>query len=784
MSIKELLFNTNALKSSPFRIAQNEMQLEILLISTFPDRECGIATFSQDLRNSLLDKFGETIKISVCAIENEKSTSNYQEPIKYVLEADFLESYKQLARTINENNTIRLILLQHEFGLFGGDYGNYLLHFLKEVNKPVLTIFHTVLPNPTKERLSVIQKISQLSNSVIVMTENSRRLLENDYALETPKIEVIPHGVHLVTLKNATDLKKEYQLQNKKIVATFGLLSSGKCIETAIYAMPEIIKENPDCIYLIIGKTHPEIIKREGEKYRTWLHQLVEDLGIASNVKFINEFTTNQVLHEYLQLTDIYLFTSNDPYQAVSGTFAYAMGCGCPIISTKIPQALDQLKSAGILIEFQDSMQMANAVNFLFKNPDQMNQMKLNALQNMRPSSWQNVAIQYMNLIEKEISTEELNDLKFTIPEFNLKHFFNVTTEIGIIQFSIAEQPVLDSGYTLDDNARALIALVEYFALTKDESVINLIDTYFRFIESTQQKDGSFLNYVNQFNEYTKQNFQENLEDSNGRAIYALGIFMVHQNSFNPNYFTRIQRLMENTLITVRYFKSPRAIAFAIKGLYNYNVVFNDKNINRIILELADTLIDYYAKNREPEWHWFENSITYANAIIPESLLFAFYTSNDSIYSEIAKESFHFLLEILFEKNHFSVISNRTWYHKDKEVHPFGEQPIDVAYTIIALQEFNRCFKDLNYKSFMKTAFEWYLGNNHLKQIIYNPISGGCYDGLEHNHVNINQGAESTVTYLMARVCIEKEIRTEHEFEEVYVIENSSDNKINDHVQN
>lgn len=775
MSIKELIFNTNPLKISPFRISQNETPIEILFVSSFPERECGIATFSQDLRNSLLDKFGENLTISVCAIENEKNASTYKEPVKYILEANNLDSYKKLAKTINRNETIRLIVLQHEFGLFGGDFGNYILHFLKEVNKPILTIFHTVLPNPTNERLYVIEKINQLSNSIIVMTENSQRILENDYKIERHKIEVIPHGVHLVTLQNANDLKKKYQLENKKIVATFGLLSSGKCLETAIYALPEIIKENPEIVYLIIGKTHPEIYKKEGEKYRTWLHQLIADLGVKDNVLFINEFITNQILHEYLQLTDIYLFTSNDPFQAVSGTFAYAMGCGCPIISTKIPQALDQLKSAGILIEFQDSLQMANAVNFLFKHPDKMNQMKLDALQNMRPSSWQNVAIQYMNLFEKEISMEELSELKFKIPDFNLNHFFKLTTEIGIIQFSIAEQPVLDSGYTLDDNARALIALVEYYALTKDTSVLELIDTYFRFIESTQQKDGSFLNYVNQYNEYTKQNFSENLEDSNGRAIYSLGIFMLHQKSFATNYFTRIQRLMENALINVRYFKSPRAIAFSIKGLYHYNEVFNDKNINRIILELADTLIDYYAKNREPQWHWFENSLTYANAIIPEALLFAFYTSNDGIYREIAKESFNFLLDILYEKDHFSVISNRTWYHKDKEVHPFGEQPIDVAYTIIALQEFNHCFKDVKYVEYMKTAFEWYLGKNHLQQIIYNPVSGGCYDGLEQTHVNINQGAESTVTYLMARICIEKELLTNNEFEDVYIIEDSSE---------
>ncbi len=775
MPDKEIIFSTNSMIQNPFRILNESERVEILLLTSFPERECGIATFSSDLRNSLIEKFGEVLKIIVCAIDNGNSQANYQFPVEYILEADNLKSYKQLAKAINNNNSIRMVLIQHEFGLFGGEYGEFLLHFLKDIQLPVFTTFHTVLPNPSSKRLSIVQKIAEFSTAVIVMSGNSEQILEGEYKIDQQKIEIIPHGVHLVPLQNNVFLKKKMNLENKKVLATFGLLSSGKSIETALYALPGIIIQNPDCIYLIIGKTHPEIYKREGEKYRTWLHQLAEDLGISSHVKFINEFITNQVLHEYLQLTDIYLFTSNDPFQAVSGTFAYAMGSGCPIISTKIPQAIDQLKSAGILIEFKDSMQLANAANHLFQKPEILEQMKLNALQNMRPSSWQNVAIQYMTLIEEEIAAEEIKEMKYKVPDFNLNHFFNTTSDIGIIQFSVAEQPVLDSGYTLDDNARALIAMTEYYVLTNDITVIGLIDTYFQFVESTQQKDGFFLNYVNKFNEYTEQNFIENLEDSNGRAVYALGVFMLNQKSFNPNYFSRIQRLMENALINVRYFKSPRAIAFAIKGLYNYNEVFNDKNINRIILELSDLLIDNYSKNRQPDWHWFENSITYANAVIPEALLNAYYVSNDNIYKEVAKESFHFLLDILFVKKHLSVISNRTWYSKDKEVHPFGEQPIDVAYTIIALQEFNKCFNDIKYVAYMKTAFEWYLGNNHLSQIVYNPISGGCYDGLEHDHVNINQGAESTVTYLMARICIEKEIQKQNEFVEIMEIENSTE---------
>jgi glycosyltransferase involved in cell wall biosynthesis len=773
MSNNELLIQTENISSNPFRIIQETEQLELLLISSFPNRQCGIATFSEDFRNSLIEKFGEVLKISVCAIENEPISKKLHDPISYVLEARNPSSYGILAENINKKSNIRGVIIQHEFGLFGGNYGDYLLFFLNKINLPVFLTFHTVLPNPSKERKEIVQKISKQVKKVIVMSENSSKILEKDYQINIEKIEIIAHGVHLTPLKNQESLKLKFKLSKKKVLSTFGLLSEGKSIETALYALPEIIKKHSDCIYLVLGKTHPEITKREGEKYRTRLHQLADELGVSSHVLFVNEFISLELLHEYLQLTDIYLFTSNDPFQAVSGTFAYAMGCGCPIISTKIPQAKDQLKSAGILIEFQDATQLAQSANYLLQNPTQLAQMKINALQNMRPSSWQNVAINYMTLFEEELASEEIKELKFKIPEFNLNHFFNTTSEVGIIQFSVAELPDLESGYTLDDNARALIATSEYFELTGDLSVLGLIDIYFRFVENSQQNDGKFLNYVNQFNEYTNQNFEENLEDSNGRAIYALGIFMSHQKSHHQKYFSRIERLVDNSMIHLKNIKSPRAIAFTIKGLYHFNLIKNDKSTSRIILELSDNLIDYYTKQRQHDWHWFENSLTYANAIIPESLLYAFYISNDSIFKQVAKESFDFLLEILFAKRHISIISNRTWYSKGKEVHPFGEQPIDVAYTIIALQEFGKCFNDYRYVSFMKTAFEWYLGHNHLKQIIYNPVSGGCYDGLEHNHVNINQGAESTVTYLMARICIEKEIRKHAELSEILEIQNS-----------
>jgi hypothetical protein len=470
---------------------------------------------------------------------------------------------------------------------------------------------------------------------------------------------------------------------------------------------------------------------------------------------FVNEFVSNEDLLEFLQLTDIYLFTSKDPHQAVSGTFSYAMGCNCPIISTQFPHAIDSLGNAGILIDLNDSNQLSQSTNYLFKNPQVLQSMRINALEKIKPSSWQNIAIRHLNLLNKSpnLDTEIIN---YQIPSYNLTHINNLTQALGIIQFSKAEIPDINSGYTLDDNARALIAVTEYYELTKDENALRLINTYFSFIEFMQQDGGDFLNYLDKFGYFTLQNFEENLEDSNGRAIWALGYFYSKKGLFQNQFSLRIEELIENSLQIIGALVSPRAIAFSIKGLYYFNEDKNSIVIHSLILDLADKLLVFYENTQSISWNWFENKLTYGNAILSEALLFAYAISKNENYKVIAEESFEFLLLILFEKEHFTTISNRTWFQMNEEISPYGEQPIEVAYTIMALEKFDFFFREKEYSIKMKKAFDWYHGHNRLSQIVYNPLTGGCCDGIEHDRVNINQGAESTITYLMARNSIER----------------------------
>lgn len=738
---------------------------EILFVSSFPPRECGIATYTQDLMLAISDKFGSSFTMKVCALENKPILRKYAAEVKFIIDTSNHSHYIDVAEKINKDENIKVVFIQHEFGLFAGEYGDEILYFLYTLHKPVIIAFHTVLPQPDIKRKNLITTIVNLSESVVVMTENSRKILESEYFIASKKISVIHHGTHLVSSASKDDIKYHYNLQGKHILSTFGLLGSGKSIETALDALPSIIEKFPNVVYLILGRTHPEIVKQEGEKYRTFLELKVAELGIQNYVRFVNTYLSLENLLEYLQLTDIYLFTSKDQNQAVSGTFSYAMSCSCPVISTPIPHAKEMLNDeAGIIFDFQNSEQLANGVIELLSYPDKRKQMSLKALQKINPTCWQNAAIAHSELFQNLIQNRQ--PLRYSTPIISLEHIKRLTTATGIVQFSKIHNPDLSSGYTLDDNARALVALTRHYELTDDASDLKLIEIYLNFIKFAQQPDGKFLNYVDENGNYHEKNQYVNLEDSMGRSIWALGEFILHRNLFSNSLIKVAEEIMVRTIPQIAKFESPRAMAFAIKGLYFFNLIKKSDGINFLIKEVADELVLKYQKSSDNDWRWYENYLTYANSIMPEALLYAYLETGNVLYKNTAKSSFDFLLSTTFKDKKIKVISNRGWYTKGKIKNNFGEQPIDVAYTILSLDLFYTVFKNYDYKNKMETAFSWFNGNNHLHQIIYNPVTGGCQDGLEERNVNLNQGAESTVCYLLARLTMDKYMESEEEIKE------------------
>lgn len=725
----------------------------VLLMSTFPPTECGIATFTTDLYHAISHQFGNCFNLAKCQLSTKYNNLN---PSEYHLNPKVQEDYKYTAKAINENNRIKLIHIQHEFGLFGGSYGSYLFSFLETIIAPVMITFHTVLPGPNEELKKVVCKLDKYVSSIIVMTQQSAKILMEDYGISSEKIKIIPHGTHLNEWRDNTEIKKKYGLFNRQVISTFGLIGPGKSIETALRALPEIKKKIPSVIYLIVGKTHPNNFVNGVDEYRLFLKKLAKELIIEDHVIFLDHYLELPELLEILQATDLYLFTSKDPNQAVSGTFTYAMSCACPIIATSIPHTRELLTpDIGKIIEINNSSQLAKYSIEILTHPDLKKEMSLNAYKKSRATIWENIAV-----LQAEAYLEHLEmipELKYSYDPIKLNHLKKLTTEFGIIQFSQINIPDLNSGYTLDDNARALIALCNYNSLYPDKKNLKLIAIYLNFIKRCQTKDGSFINYIDRFQETHIKNDYVNLEDSNARAIWALGTLLSHRKNLPENYSSIAFSILEKSMSWISGTMSPRSIAFLIKGIYLCDGVLSVENRKNLIISLADKLVTRYDLNKEKDWNWFEEYMTYANSVLPEAMLYAYKVTNEEDYKDIAQESFKFLLKKLFVKDTFRTFSNDGWYLKEHtNIKGYGEQPIDVAYTIEALALFYETFKSPRHLSLLKKAFSWFLGNNHLKQFIYNPLTGGCHDGLEEKNVNLNQGAESTICYLMARLTVER----------------------------
>lgn len=728
----------------------------MLIVSSYPPRECGIATFSNDIVNAVKIVFGNTLPIEVCALQNNEHHFQYGDEVKYVLKSYSLDDYRLVAEKINERSDIGLVCIQHEFGLFGGEYGDYILAFILALNKPILTVFHTVLPNPDEKRKKVVHAITDLSDQIIVLTKKSQEILIDFYDCPLTKTIVIPHGTHSTLWEQKKKLKIKYGFSNRIVLSTFGLISQNKSIETVLYALPEIVTKYPEVIYLVIGKTHPEVIKNEGEKYRETLINTVKELHLENNVVFINEYLELKQLLEYLTLSKIYLFSSKDPNQAVSGTFAYAMSCGCAVISTPIPHAVEVLVDGnGILLKhFDQSEEFKQAILHLIENKEERMAMGRNAFSLAHATTWENIAIQYRLLFDQLTNREE--DLKFNYPPIKLDHIEKLTTDYGILQFSKFSKPDPESGYTLDDNARALINMAMYYKIYPDVGVLKLANTYLNFVEGIQQDNGWFDNYKNFDHELTKQNEEVNLEDANGRALWSLGTVIAHRDTLPIEMVLRAEKCWNKSIERINDIVSPRAIAYALKGLYNYYSVYKSETIKTNIEQLADKLLHHYNINSEENWCWYEDYMTYANNVLPEAMMYSYLVTKKPKYKKIATITFDFLLSHYFMKGQLKVISNRGWFKKENERKFYGEQPIEVATTIVALDLFYEITRNKKYKEQLKLAFMWFLGNNHLKQIMYNPENGASYDGLEDTHININQGAESTLCYFKARLIMEK----------------------------
>ncbi len=742
----------------------------ILYVGTFPPRACGIATFTQDLTNAIDKEYHPSVKSQILAV-NDNGTSIYNYPNKVrmqVREIDIAD-YLKLAHEINRNPQIKLVNVQHEYGIFGGEWGNYLIPFLELLNKPIVVTMHTVLPHPTDFVKHITQEFVDRADGVVVMTKTSAQLLQEVYGISKKKITVIPHGVHHVAFPSKSKAKRKLNLSGRTVLSSFGMLNRDKGIEYAIAALPKVVEKYPDALYLVLGATHPVVRKQQGEVYRNKLKKLVAKLKLEDHVKFYDKYMDLEELIEFLKATDIYLSPTLNPLQAVSGTISYALSAACPIIATANQYATDVInQERGILVRFKNSKDIEKALLELLGDPKRRKEMKKAAYFYSRHMTWQNVALSYFKFFNNfaKIVPRESGKL----PPVNLDHLQTLTNQFGIIQFAVHTKPDPGSGYCLDDNARSLLAYLMLYRQKPLKIYLDQIEKYFKFIKFVQKGSGKFYNFVNYNKSITDKS---DSEDTFGRAIWALG-FLIATDKLPENMKRSACAIFRKAKRWIKELKSLRAISFAILGLnyllenYDNYAVRDEKKAESekqelvgLVKKLANTLVKNFeqtSKNGKnaKKWPWFEDALTYSNYKLPEALLRAAKLTGEKRYREVAEETMKFLGRVSFEHGYFSAIGQDGWYHRDGRRAYFDQQPEDTASAVEALATAFEVTKKKTYAEQAKRAFEWFLGKNHLNQMIYDEQTGGCYDGLGRESINFNQGAESTISYLLARLAVER----------------------------
>src|SRR4030042_3848220 len=636
----------------------------IVFISTFPPRQCGIATFTADLANTVNQTFRPFIESKIVAMNmSDISHLPYSDKVIFQISQPNVKDYVNTALGLNQLKKVRLVNIQHEFGIFGGEYGSYIILFLKKIKKPVVVTFHTVLPSPDKKMLDVVQNIAKYSKGIIVMTRYAKELLERDYGLNPIQIQVIPHGIHNVPYRTSESAKSALGLSGKLVLLNFGLLSPTKGVEYIIEALPPVVKKFPKVQFIIAGVTHPVVLEQEGESYRNSLIKRVYELGLNNHVLFYNTFSNLNKLLRFLEATDIYLSSSLNPKQTVSGTLSYAMGSGRPVISTSFAQAKEDITDkVGILIDFKNPQAFTNSIIKLLSNDQLRLQMGKNAYFRTRHMTWENVSLSYIKYFTQFVP--ELSKEQRKLPPIKLTHLAKLTDNFGVIQFAKLTEPDISSGYTLDDNARALIVAATHYKKFLVPSSLKLVSIYLNFICRVTKPDGYFNNYVNSNRSVNeKRNLQENSEDSSARSLYALALVsttkQIPKHLKHQAHYIFEQSFRKNVVFT-----SPRAIAFYIKALCCMLSKWKETNMIAVLRYNCEQLMTLYEKSHSPDWEWFESYLTYSNAVLPEALLLGYKITRERRYLEVSEITFNFLINHTFKDNLYIPIGQSGWFRK------------------------------------------------------------------------------------------------------------------------
>ena len=735
----------------------------ILLIGSYVPRQCGIGTFTHDLATSIAEHVHgvplvSSDSVSIAAMNDLDSEYSYGPEVKVQIGQHRREDYRSAAEIINTSR-IDVVCLQHEYGLFGGDSGEYLLDLLGRLRKPLVSTLHTVLTEPTSKQKEILQRICQRSSVVVVMANRARLILNEVYGVPMERIRMIHHGVPDVPFADTEPFKERFGLEGRPVILTFGLLSPSKGIETMLDALAEIIPDFPNVAYIVLGVTHPGVKRESGELYRLSLERRAVELGIQENVLFHNRFVSNDDLREYLLAADVYVTPYRAREQITSGTLAYALASGRAIISTPYWHAQELLAGGrGRLADFGKVDEFSMHLRGLLGDDKKRTEVRQAAYDFGRAMVWSSVAAQYAESFAhaqttfatsgRDLVADRKVLMRMSLPEVHLDHLLTMTDDTGLLQHAVFATPDRNHGYCLDDNARGLIVASMVWSLFQDERILQPLHVYLAFLHYAQDADkGRFRNFMSYDRRWLED---DGSDDCQGRAVWALGYLITHApNESAGQLATKLFRKALEGIPTLNY---PRSWSFAILGLHYYLRKHSDDDDARgQMADLAGKLNRMFVENESNDWPWMEKTVTYDNARLPQALIIAGTVLKQQDLVDRGLHVLAWLLEKQTAKDgHLSIIGNEGWMPRDGERARFDQQALEPAALIGACKAAYRASGSTKWLVEMRRCFEWYVGRNDIDRAMIDFKSRGCYDGLTPEGINENQGAESVLSWLLS----------------------------------
>ena len=746
-------------------MSANKVQADkslIAFVSDYLPRCCGIATFTHDLCEAVAKQAGDDHEVFAVAMNDVLEGYPYPERVRFEVRQAIQADYRLASEFLNVNR-VSVVCLQHEYGIFGGSSGAHILALLRRLRRPLVTTFHTILKDPRDEQRLVLQEIGRLSQRLVVMSDLAQNMLQEIYDIPAEKVVMIPHGIPDVPFIDPSFYKDQFGVEGRKVLFTFGLLSPGKGIEYAIEALPRVIEKHPDVMYISLGATHPHVKRESGEAYRNGLTRRVHELGISDNVMFVNRFVELGELCKFLGAADLYVTPYLNEAQITSGTLAYAMGTGKAVVSTPYWYATEMLAGGrGRLVDFRDADAMATEIIDLLDHPTKRDAMRKKCYTFCRKMVWKRVAQSYLDVFQaardswveqhhkvghavaKERRPRKLDEL----PEVDLRHLRTLTDDTGILHHSWYCTPSRQHGYKVDDNARGLIVTAMHWDQYQDRSVVPLMHTYLSFLaHAMDSRKGRFKDFMSYDRRWSKG---IGSEDSHARALWGLGVSV----ALCPyeSMIALATRLFIEGLDAVADFSSPRAWALAITGMHAYLRRFGgDSKVRRYRKLLTDRLVEQFTTSMSDDWPWCEDVVTYSNAKLPHALLMSGKWMNRGDIIDVGKRSLAWLIEIQTNPDGMlSIIGTEGWYVRGSEKARHDQQPIEAHALIDACIEAYHVTREQWWLDQATKAFHWFLGDNDLRTPLYDFTTGGTCDGLQADSVNENQGAESTLAWLMS----------------------------------